>query len=237
MTEKITNQKKTKSKSIISLMIIIIGVPVMVLAGALFLNDRKYNIVSVIIAILACVPFFISFENGQTKLRRVIVIAVMSAISVAGRSLFAVTPGFKPVTAITVITAMSFGPEAGFLTGAVSAIVSNMFFGQGPWTPFQMFTWGIIGFLAGIFAKWGLMKNRIFLSLYGIFAGVLFSLIMDIWTVMSIDGTFEFSRYLAAFSLSLPFTAIYAVSNVIFLLLLARPIGDKLERLKVKYDI
>ena len=163
-------------------------------------------------------------------------IAVMTALSVAGRFLFAALPGFKPVTAMVVITAMYFGSEAGFMTGALSAVISNFYFGQGPWTPFQMFSWGIIGLLAGLFAR-RLRQSRIWLSAFGVLAGVLYSLLMDIWTVFWADGYFNLTRYIAAVGSAAWFTAVYAVSNVIFLMLFAKPIGKILDRISVKYGI
>ena len=122
------------------------------------------------------------------------------------------------------------------MTGALTAVLSNFYFGQGPWTPFQMFTWGLIGLFAGLLSE-PLKKSRIFLCLYGIAAGVLFSMLMDIWTVLWWDGTFQLIRYLAAVASSLPVMAEYAVSNVIFLLILTKPVGEKLERVKTKYGI
>ncbi len=212
-------------------------VPLTLAFGVVLLHDRKYNIISMIVAVLACVPFFFAFEKRRASTKEMMVVAVMVAISVTGRFVFAALPGFKPVTAIVVITAMYLGPEAGFLTGALSAVVSNMYFGQGPWTPFQMFSWGIIGLLAGLLAKKGWLQNKIALSLYGVFAGVLFSQMMDVWTVLNWDGAFHWSRYLVAMTSALPFTAIYAVSNGIFLLIAAGPIGRKLERIKEKYGL
>lgn len=161
----------------------------------------------------------------------------MSAISVAGRCLFVVTPGFKPVAAITAITGFSLGAEAGFLTGATSAVVSNMFFGQGPWTPFQMFTWGMIGFIAGLLGKTNWMHKKIPLILFGIFAGIFFSFGMDIWGAISMYGVFSWDAYVLALSSAIPFTVIYAISNIIFLLLLTKPITEKLQRVKHKYGI
>ena len=112
-----------------------------------------------------------------------------------------------------------------------------MFFGQGPWTPFQMFTWGMIGFIAGLLGKTGIMHKKIPLILFGIFAGVFFSFGMDIWGVISFSGIFKWEAYVAALGTALPFTIVYAVSNVIFLLLLAKPIGEKLDRIKTKYGL
>ena len=222
---------------IISLITIFIIIPFVMYAGITMFGDRKYYFISIMIMILACVPFVLSFERRKPQPREILTIAVMSAISVAGRCLFVVTPGFKPVAAITAITGFSLGAEAGFLTGATSALVSNMFFGQGPWTPFQMFTWGMIGFFAGLLGKTGIMHKKIPLILFGIFAGVFFSFGMDIWGAVSMYGVFSWEAYVLALSSAVPFTIIYAISNIIFLLLLKKPISEKLERIKHKYGI
>lgn len=218
-------------------LLIFIGIPLVIAIGVVLFNDRKYNIISMLIAFLSCAPFFYKFEKKATSSREIVLIAVMVALSSMGRFVFAAIPGFKPVTAIVVITAIYFGAEAGFVTGSLSALVSNMFFGQGPWTPFQMFVWGFLGFAAGIISPTGFFKNRVFLSAYGIISGIAFSLMMDVWTVLSIDGEFNTTRYIAAVAASFPFMATYAMSNVIFLLVLEKPIGKKLERIKSKYEL
>lgn len=219
-------------------LMILFLIPLLIALGVIPFRDRSYMVISIFIAILSFVPIFFTFERGKTNTRKMVMLAVMIAMSVVGRFIFAALPGFKPVTAIVVITAMFFGAEAGFLVGALSALLSNFYFGQGPWTPFQMFSWGMIGFIAGLpYISEQLKSRRLLLILYGIFAGIVFSLLMDIWTVMALDGTFHFSRYVATVALSLPFMAVYAVSNVIFLLLTIKPIGEKLERIRVKYGM
>mgnify|MGYP004527349357 FL=1 len=223
-------------KRIISFIILCVLVPAAVVAGALLFDERRYAWVILCVTLLSCLPMFISFERNSADAKRLVMIAVMTALSVAGRFLFAALPGFKPVTAMVVITAMYFGSEAGFMTGALSAVISNFYFGQGPWTPFQMFSWGIIGLLAGLFAR-RLRQSRIWLSAFGILAGVLYSLLMDIWTVFWADGYFNLTRYIAAVGSAAWFTAVYAVSNVIFLMLFAKPIGKILDRISVKYGI
>lgn len=211
-------------------------IPAVVAAGAWLFEDKQYAWISLCVAVLSCLPFLLYFEKKETSIKKMILIAVMTALSVIGRILFAPIPGFKPVTALVVITAMYFGPEAGFMTGALSAVLSNFYFGQGPWTPFQMFSWGIIGFIAGLMAE-SLKRSKMVLAGYGILSGILFSQLMDIWTVLWADGTFNFSRYLAAMAAAIPFTAVYAISNVIFLLVFAKPIGKILNRIKIKYDL
>ena len=223
-------------KKVFPYLIYVVAFPLLAIGGAFVFKDKFYSWITLAAVLLACLSFFIRFEKKETDAKTLILIAVMIALSVVGRFIFAPLPGFKPVTAMTMLTAMYFGSDAGFMTGALTAVISNFYFGQGPWTPFQMFSWGIIGLLAGIFAE-KLKKSKVFLSVFGAAAGVLYSLLMDIWTVLWSDGYFNFARYLAALVSSLQFTVIYAVSNVIFLLLLSKPTGKILQRVKTKYGI
>ena len=216
--------------------LLLLMVPAVVVLGATVFRDKQYAFVSLAVAVLACGAFFLSFERRETGPIRLVLLAVMTALSVAGRLLFAVLPGFKPVTAMVVLTAMYFGGEAGFLTGALTAVLSNFYFGQGPWTPFQMVTWGLLGFVAGLLRN-RLKASRLFLALYGAVAGVAFSLLMDVWTAVWIDGTLTLSRYLASVATSGGYMLLYALSNVIFLLLLRKPMGEILGRIQKKYGI
>ena len=226
------------NKQILNYFIVLLLVPLTIYIGVTFFEDRSYVFISFILVILASIPFLMSFENKEANTRYMVIIAVLVALSVVGRFLLAAIPAFKPVTAVVVISAIFFGAEAGFLVGALSAIISNIYFGQGPWTPFQMFSWGMIGFIAGLpKVRDILKKNRLMLLLYGIFAGVVYSLMMDVWTVLSLDNAFNLKRYLTAITVATPFMITYAVSNVIFLLLIMKPIGEKLNRIKIKYGI
>lgn len=223
-------------KKIISYILLLVAVPVVIIIGVKSFDGKQYAWISLCICVVACIPFFLSFENSKSGTREMIIISVMSALGVVGRMAFTALPGFKPVTAIVILTAIYFGSEAGFITGALTAVISNFYFGQGPWTPFQMFAWGMTGLIAGIFAK-HLKKSLIIEAIYGAFCGVLFSLLMDVWTAMWIDGTFNWARYLVAILTSAGFTALYAGSNAIFILILGKPVGLILERVKLKYGI
>lgn len=217
-------------------LITILLIPLTIFLVAFLFGAHSYPAVMIIVALLACVPFFLSFEDTDTSTRKIVLLAVMTALSVAGRFMFAPIPFFKPVTAVVVISAMYFGSEFGFLTGALSAVISNFYFGQGPWTPLQMFSWGIIGFIAGLLSQ-SLVRSKIILVLYAAFAGFAYSLLMDVWTAMWAEGMFSLSRFIAAVGTALPITAIYIISNIIFLLLLTPIFGKKIERLKTKYGI
>ncbi len=211
-------------------------IPLCVILGVKVFADRAYLWVSLCVCVLACVPFFFTFEKKRTHTAKLAVLAVMVALSVLGRFAFAPIPHFKPVTAMVTITGIYLGAQSGFLCGALTALLSNILYGQGPWTPFQMAVWGCIGFLAGVAAPL-LRKSRIALGAFGVLSGILFSVLMDIWTVMSADGTFTLSKYVAAIVAAIPVTAVYMGSNLIFLAVLAKPLGEKLNRIVWKYGI
>ena len=223
-------------KKAVRYLLLLLGVPLVVLLGTVAFADKQYAWISLAIAVLSCVPFFLSFERRDAAAKEMTILAVMVALSVAGRFMFSYLPHFKPVTAIVVIAGMYLGVESGFLCGALSAVLSNFIFGQGPWTPFQMFAWGLIGLIAGLLAN-PLKRHKVFLLLYAAAAGALFSLILDVWTVLWWDGTFNISRYLAAIITALPTTTVYILSNMVFLFFLAGPIGKKLDRVKIKYGL
>lgn len=223
-------------KTVVTAVLILVLVPAVIFLGGIIFKDKYYSWLSLSVAVLSCVPLFYAFERKESNSKELTVIAVLVALSAMGRFVFAWVPGFKPVTAVTVIAAIYLGREAGFAVGALSAVVSNFYFGQGPWTPFQMFAWGFLGFLAGVLAK-PLQKNKILLCAFGALAGVVYSLTMDIWTTLWADGYFNFSRYIASAVTALPVTVSYGISNVIFLLSLSKPIGKILSRLKTKYGL
>lgn len=223
-------------KKWISYMILFIAIPTAIVIGNIVFQGKQYAFISLAVIIMSFIPFFISFERSNHITIKLVIIAVMIAISVVSRIIFSMVPGFKPVTAFVIITAMYFGGECGFVTGALTALISNFFFSQGMWTPFQMFTWGVIGLIAGIISEY-LKNSKVILIICGVISGVVFSLIMDLWSVLWQDNFFNLSRYLTLIISSVSFTIIYAISNVIFLLLLSKPIGSKIERIQSKYGI
>ena len=224
--------KNKTVRTVFRVLIPAILIPLSVVLGVFVFDEKAYAFVSVAVAMLSVVLFLCGFDRKKTGTRRLILISVMIALSVVGRFF----PLFKPVTAFAVIAGMYFGAEAGFLTGSFSALISNFYFGQGPWTPFQMFAWGLLGFLAGVMNQ-PLKKSRVMLYAYAFLSGVLYSLVMDIWTVLWELGGFSAEVYLAKMLTALPHTLLYAVSNVVFLYLFAKPFGEKLERVKLKYGV
>lgn len=207
-------------------------IPTAVILGSLLFDEKRHLLVSFFVALLSLLLFIAGFEKKVTGSRRMVIVSVMIALCVVGRFI----PFFKPITAITVLTAIYLGRESGFLVGSLSALLSNFYFGQGPWTPFQMLSWGMIGLFAGMLAK-PLQNNKIALLIYGVLSGVVYSIVMDIWTVLGFTNTFELTLYLTTLVAALPHTILYALSNFVFLWFMAKPFGEKLSRIKIKYGV
>ena len=224
--------RSKRARDVLRIALPFAAMPALVCLGAMVFSEKQHLIVSLGMACMALVFFLTGFEKRKTGGRRMVIVSVMTALCIVGRFI----PLFKPVTALTIITAMYLGGEAGFLTGALSALLSNFYYGQGPWTPFQMLAWGLIGLLAGWLAS-PLKKRRWFLLIFGVLMGAAYSLIMDVWNVLWYAGGLDWSMYAASVTAALPHTILYAVSNFVFLYCLAKPFGQKMERIKVKYGV
>ena len=224
---------------ILPLIVMLIAVPLTIFIGMYFFNDSKYLFISLLIILECIAMFFGVFENRHIKTREQVLLAVMCALAVMSRTVFYMLPQFKPMMAIVIITGTALGAESGFLVGAVSVFISDIIFGQGPWTPWQMFSMGAAGFLAGIlFGRNIIPRNRLSLSVYGFLAAILiYGGIMNPASMLMahIEPTVE---NLAAFYLSgLPFDIVHAISVAVFLYIAAKPFLKKLERVKLKYGL
>ncbi|MEA4960233.1 ECF transporter S component [Lutispora sp.] len=226
-------------RTLASAVLILFVIPATILFGVFFLNDRKYYFISLLIVIYTMLPFVMIFESRRPQARELIVIAVLAAIAVAGRAAFFMLPQFKPVVAVVIIAGVCFGAESGFLVGAVAGFVSNFFFGQGPWTPWQMFCFGIIGFLAGIlFQKGILKKTRASLCIYGgLSTFFIYGGIIDIGSLLIFTSHFSWKALMATYITGFWFNMVHAVATVFFLYFISQPMIEKLDRIKIKYGL
>lgn len=130
--------------------LIFLVIPALI-ALTVFLGSRRlYMPLSLLILVMIMAPFFMIFERRKPRAREVVLIAMMSALTVASHTFFHIAFPVQIGTAMVIISGISLGPEAGFLIGAMSRFVCNFYMGQGAWTPWQMFCWGLLGFLAGL---------------------------------------------------------------------------------------
>ncbi len=230
--------KRTKKRKLSPLFILLL-IPLTIYIGTSFLDNRKYYFISLLMILETIFAFFLSFESRKPKARELITISVLCAIGVIGRAAFFMVPQFKPTLALVILSGVCFGGEAGFLVGAVTSFVSNFFFGQGPWTPWQMFAFGIIGFLAGILFKKGFIpKRKGPLSIFGMLSAlVLYGGIMNPASIIMWQDKIKWEMIAASFAAGLPLDIIHGLSTAFFLWVLSGPMIEKLERVKIKYGL
>ncbi|MDR0883259.1 MAG: ATP-binding cassette domain-containing protein [Oscillospiraceae bacterium] len=230
--------QKRGNSSLAAVAMLLLAVPLTIFAGMTFLDDRKYLVVSLLIILETLLPFALAFERRKPQARELVLLAVLIALAVAGRAAFFMFPQVKPMLAVVIIAGVTFGGEAGFLVGAMAAFVSNFFFGQGPWTPWQMFALGLIGFLAGVvFRGETLRRSRVALCAFGgLSAFVLYGGLLNAASVLMVQTQPTAALFLTAYAQGLPFDLLHALVTAVLLALIARPMLEKLERIKMKYD-
>jgi energy-coupling factor transport system ATP-binding protein len=231
--------RKLSKRTLAAAVMILLAIPLTVYAGSYFFGDRKYYFISLLIILETMLPFALVFESRKPQARELVVIAVLCAIAVAGRAAFFMLPQFKPVVALVIIAGVAFGGEAGFLVGAMTGFVSNFFFVQGPWTPYQMFAFGAIGFLSGVLFRKGLLRRTpASLAVYGAFITFLvYGGIMNPASVMIYQNAPTGRMLLIAYLQGIPFDLVHAAATMTFLAVIARPMLEKLDRIKLKYGL
>lgn len=214
----------------------LIALPILMFL-CVYYEVEQTALLTLLAAILANIPFFINFEKSRPKPRHILPIVVMSALATGGRILFTPIPHVKPVSAIVIVTGIAFGRRSGYLTGALTALASNMFMGQGPWTPWQMFAWGLIGYLSGVMESRDLFRNRWVVYGYGFVSGLLFGLIMDSWHIISFVSPLTWKGALTAYGSGFFFNLAHSFATVIFLVPILGPWTRKLTRIKHKFGL
>ncbi|MCL2530540.1 MAG: ECF transporter S component [Oscillospiraceae bacterium] len=215
-------------------------IPATIAAGVLFWGNRQFYFIALLVILQAMLPFILHFERGKPQARHLVILAVLVALAVAGRGAFVMLPQFKPVAAIVIIAGVALGGQAGFLVGALSMFISNMFLGQGPWTPWQMFALGLIGLLAGLLFKRSKLSSwrTILLCIFGgLSTFVIYGGIMDFHALIMFMPQPTWEGALLVFGHGVLFNIMHALSTVVFLALIAKPLLGKLERVKTKYGL
>lgn len=197
------------------------------------------RIIVMLAAILVLVPFYIYFERKKPAARTIVMLTVIISLAVASRAAFFMVPYFKPVLAFAIIAGISMGANAGFITGSMTALVSNFFFGQGPWTIFQMVAWGLVGLVAGLIGEKILGGGKpLPMIIYGIIAAVIIhGTVTDIWTVFFVAEHPTLGSILAVYGAGLVPNLIFAGATGFFLLLFGAPMIKKINRIKIKYGL
>jgi energy-coupling factor transport system substrate-specific component len=188
----------------------------------------------------AILLFFTRFESKKIEARELVLLAVLAAIAAVGRIPFASIPSVQPTTFVIMMAGIVFGAESGFMIGAVAALTSNMVLGQGPWTPWQMVAWGLVGLTSGLLGKSKFLNHKWGRVLFGVIWGFLFGWIMNLWGLLSLAQSgmvLDAKAFLAYFAGSVLFDSMHSLSNVFFLLVFGEIWIKQLTRFKRKYGL
>ena len=226
-----------KKSNIATLIVFLLLIPATLYLGAK-LPGRSYYITGTLIVLELMIPFFMAFEGPKPQARELVVIAVMCAIAIAARVAIPL-PNFKAIFAVIMLSGIAFGPEAGFVVGAISAFASNFFYSQGPYIPWQMMAYGAGGMLAGfLFAKGRLPRKPWIMALVGFLAVILWvgplldtsGVFLEL-TVITWEGAI--AKYISGFFVNIS----NATCTALVMLFLGKPLLEKLDRIKRKYGM
>ncbi len=191
----------------------------------------------VILALVLC-GGFAWYERRRPPARIVALVAAMAALAVVGRLAFAAFPNVKPTTDIVLFAGFALGAVPGFAVGAITAIASNVFLGQGPWTAWQMVGWGGVGVAGALLAKTvgDREPSRVQLAIVCGLAGFAFGAFMDVyqWTLAARQ---DLPSYLAIAGTSFPYNFAHAVGNVVFCLLIGPVFIRSLRRYRQRFEV
>src|SRR5215210_235155 len=201
----------------------------------------SWQVASLALLGLALAGGFAWYERERPPARVVAVVAALAALAVVGRLAFAAIPNVKPTTDIVLFAGYALGAVPGFAVGAVTAIVSNIFLSQGPWTVWQMAGWGGVGVGGALLARAlrGREPNRFLLAAVCGVAGLVFGAWMDVyqWTFAARQ---DVDTYIAVAGTSLPYNLAHAIGNVVFCLLIGpaflRALARYRRRLEVRWE-
>lgn len=192
---------------------------------------------TLMVCALAVVLVLASFESSRPALRQLMPTAVLAALAAAGRVLFAPLPDVKPVSAIAIVAGAALGRRSGFVVGALAALISNFFFGQGPWTPWQMYAWGLVGYVGGVLAERGALDRRWVLYGWGLASGLVYGLILNGYHVLGYVQPLTWPAVVAACAASVPLDVVHGAATVAFLAAVWGSWGRAIRRAVAKYDL
>lgn len=227
------------SKKIITLFVFILGIPAIIFGCSKLIISKQYYVASALIIALALAALFLSLEKKKMQTRELVAIACVVALAVVGRAALFMIPQVKLTCAIVILAAISFGPYVGFLSGALSMLTSNIIFGQGAHTPFQMFGMGLVAFLCGLVfyeKKYG--RNRWAVAIVGgILCFAVYGFIVDSGSALLFTAVPTFKTMLPVYISGLSFNVIHAVTTLVALFAATPYIQDTFGRIAKKYGL
>lgn len=213
----------------------LVAVPVVLVLGMVLEGPWALGALAVVLAALLVMAA--GWERHTPALRQLLPTVVLGSVAAAGRVAFAAVPDVKPTSAVVILCGALLGPRCGFLGGALAALLSNLFFGQGPWTAWQMFAWGLMGYGAGLLGSRGLLKSRAQACVYGFCACWLYGWILDAYTLVGYVRPVTLVSGIATFVASAPFDLAHALATVAFVAAFWGRWRRSLERVLVQHGM
>ena len=212
-------------------------IPATLVLSARYINSGKFLFVSVLVLFETLLPFYLSFERRRATAREAAMIAVLTAAAVAGRAAFYMLPQFKPVLAVVILAGCGFGAEAGFIVGSMSMLISNSLFGQGPWTPWQMYSMGLCGLIAGlVFSGKHAKVSRGGIAISGLILAVcVYGAIVNPSTLFIMRTEINKTTLTTVYTAGFPLDLIHGVATMLFVYALAPGFMERAQRLRTKY--
>lgn len=225
-------------RKFISILILCILIPAMIISCFFLIKGKQYFIVSIMTVLLSMVPFFMSLERKKLQVRELVITASVIAIAVASRGAFFFLPQIKPTCAILIIAAIAFGAEFGFVSGALTMLLSNFIYGQGMWTPFQMLGMGLTVFFCAMIFHSDKKKNRFVTAVIcGIICFVVYGIIVDLGSVFMMAASLNLKSIISIYASGLYFNLVHAICTTVIIALIQPIITEKLDRIKIKYGV
>jgi energy-coupling factor transport system substrate-specific component len=194
----------------------------------------NWGLAATILVVLAILAFFFEFQAAAVGSKEIALVAMLGTISAVLRIPFAALPSVQPSTYLIICSGYVFGPVAGFMVGAMTALISNFFLGQGPWTLYQMLAWGLLGVAAGCLRRFNL--GRVWLIVFGIAAGYVYGWIVNTWYWASFIYPLTLRTFLTYQLTSIWFDTFHAIGNAVFLGLFGMKTIDILERFRKRFN-
>lgn len=226
-----------KKSNIATLIVFAALIPLTLYFGKM-IPGKGYYITGVLIIAELAVPFFMAFERRKPQARELVITAVLCALAVIGRVAIPI-PHFKAAFAIIMLSGIAFGPETGFIVGAITAFASNFFYGQGAYMPWQMMAYGAGGMLAGfVFLKNKIPRKPWVMAIFGFLAVVLWiGSLLDTSHIFLMMPEINLASVSASLASGFPVNVSQGICTALMMLLFGKPLLEKLERIKLKYGM
>lgn len=179
---------------------------------------------------------FAWYERSRPPSQVVALVAALAALAIAGRIAFAAFPNVKPTTDIVIFAGYALGAAPGFAVGALAAMVSNLWFGQGPWTPWQMAGWGMCGILGAALALGGRNVGRLTLAATCGLAGIAYGALLNFSLMATYGGELSLERFGVLEARAVPFDAAHAVGNIALALIAGPAMVRMLVRFRERFE-